>query len=76
MTCNYVRLDLLDPDKGIWEYDVIFDPVVDNKYAMSRLASMHFMSLGGKVKVYDMGSRLYTPMKSDSEVSTIYISYR
>ena len=67
---NYVRLDLLDPEKGIREYDVIFGSEVDDKRMKGRLANMHFLAQGGKVRVYDMGSKLYTPTKTESEVST------
>ena len=63
-----MRLDLIDPQRSIWEYDVIFKPEVDNKFAKIFLVNRHFRALQGVVKSYDGGSRLFTPLKTEDEV--------
>lgn len=68
MAANYVRLDFIDRERSIWEYHTVFNPDVDNKYARIQLVGKHFRALGGKIKVFDGGSRLLTPMKTENEV--------
>lgn len=78
MACNYVRLELADMNRGIWEYDVMFDPEVDHKATKIRLVNKHFLTLGGKAKVYDTGARLWSSMKTENEVcnlSSVIIIY-
>lgn len=65
ITTNYVRLTI-DPGKGIYEYEVRFDPFVDSKEIRFQLLNQHRDVLG-PAKTFD-GVTLYLPYQFDHDV--------
>lgn len=63
-TANYIKLSI-NPQKGVFEYDVIFTPDVDNKSFRIKLLNSQLDKLGG-IKSFDGGRCLYLPIKLDS----------
>ena len=64
-TANYVRL-LLEPGKGVFEYEVRFNPEVDSQSIRYKMLGQHTEALGG-TKTFD-GVTLYLPIKLKNEV--------
>jgi len=62
MSANYLRMDL-EKDKGVYEYEVRYEPRTDNRDQRFRLLNQHREVIGG-VKVFD-GVKLYLPQKVD-----------
>lgn len=62
---NYVRLNI-DPGKGIFEYEVRFEPVIDSKDIRFQLLNQHREVLGS-AKTFD-GVTLYLPYQFDNNV--------
>lgn len=67
-TANYVRL-AVQPDKGVFEYEVRFTPTLDSKIIRSKILNSHSESIG-RCKTFD-GVTLYLPMKLPEEVTTL-----
>ncbi|XP_018335086.1 piwi-like protein Ago3 [Agrilus planipennis] len=71
ITANYIRLSV-EAERGVFEYDLRFEPQIDSKGLRVRILNMHMPKMGG-VKVFDGGSCLYLPIKLP-EVITIFTS--
>ncbi len=68
MIANYVRVDI-DPGKGIYEYEVRFDPTVDSKSIRFQLLNQHRDKIG-IAKTFD-GVTLYLPHQFENNVKTV-----
>ncbi|KAI4495423.1 hypothetical protein M0802_008637 [Mischocyttarus mexicanus] len=68
--CNYIDLKL-EPDRGLYQYDVKFDPNIDSIYLRRKLLNEHAIELG-KALSFD-GAILYLPQKLLKE-ETVYNS--
>ncbi|XKL65747.1 hypothetical protein PGB90_009167 [Kerria lacca] len=75
-TVNYIRLEFLDRDKGIYEYEVTFKPDIECGRQKLFLINQHFRTFGGKVKIFDMGQRLFTPDKLINDVNSVTSNLR
>jgi aubergine-like protein len=65
VTANYIRLNL-EPGKGVYEYEVHFEPEVESRQMRNKLLSKHVKELG-EAKTFD-GVTLYLPVKLQEEV--------
>ncbi|CAH0561242.1 unnamed protein product [Brassicogethes aeneus] len=66
ISANYIRLEC-DPKRGVFEYEVRFEPEVDAKNRRMRLVNQIIREMG-QVKVFDGGAKLYLPDKiTDSQ---------
>ncbi|KAJ9591964.1 hypothetical protein L9F63_001476, partial [Diploptera punctata] len=63
-TANYIRL-FLEPGKGVFEYEVRFQPEVDSQSIRFKMLGQHLDALGG-TKTFD-GVILYLPIKLQNE---------
>ncbi|XP_076749124.1 argonaute 3 [Xylocopa sonorina] len=63
---NYINIKL-DPGKGLFNYEVKFNPDIDSRPLRRRLLSQHSEALG-RTRVFD-GVTLYLPKKLESQVS-------
>ncbi|XP_069699949.1 piwi-like protein Ago3 isoform X2 [Periplaneta americana] len=69
-TANYIRLNL-EPGKGVYEYEVRFEPQLDSRGMRFKLLNEHAKEFGG-TKTFD-GVTLYLPIKLQQE-ATVYSS--
>lgn len=69
MVANYVRLNI-DPDKGIFEYEVRFDPSIDGKEMRFKLLNQHRETLG-PARTFD-GVTLYLPYQMPNQVFFLF----
>lgn len=67
---NYIRMNI-DPGKGIFEYEVRFDPPVDSKAMRFRLLNQH-QEVMGTAKTFD-GVTLYLPFQFEKHVRFRFI---
>lgn len=67
---NYVRLNI-DPGKGIYEYEVRFEPLIDSKDIRFKLLNKHREFLGS-AKTFD-GVTLYLPHQLENNVSHLQV---
>jgi aubergine-like protein len=65
VTANYVRLNL-EAGKGVYEYEVRFEPQLDSRKMQNQLLTEHVKDLG-QAKTFD-GVTLYLPIKLQQEV--------
>lgn len=65
VVANYVRLNI-DPDKGIFEYEVRFDPSIDGRDMRVKLLNQHKETLGPS-RTFD-GVTLYLPHQMPDRV--------
>lgn len=72
MTANYIKLELL-PGKGVFEYDVQFEPEVDSKDFRFKLMGEMRDTIGPN-KTFD-GVTLYLPFKLEKEVRISFYLY-
>ncbi|ALC39198.1 AGO3 [Drosophila busckii] len=70
LTCNYINLQS-DPNKGVYLYEVRFNPAVDSKQLRNHYLNEHKDKFGG-TKTFD-GVNLYLPIMLDKELTT-YVS--
>lgn len=68
VTANYIRLDL-EPGRAIYEYEVKFEPVIDNIRFRHSLVSRHKDMLG-EYRIFD-GSILYLPFRLENDRTTV-----
>ncbi|XP_022914528.2 piwi-like protein Ago3 [Onthophagus taurus] len=61
VTANYIGLEV-DPNKGIYEYELIFTPAVDSKFFRVKILNEQVIKRGW-IKMFDGGSVLYLPIK-------------
>lgn len=61
ITANYIRLKV-EPNRGVFVYDLKFDPPVDSKSFRIKILNMHMPQLG-KIKMFDGGTQLYLPIR-------------
>lgn len=66
MGANYINLKL-DPAKGLFNYEVKFNPDIDSRPLRRKLLNQHVQALG-RTKVFD-GVTLYLPQKLKQDVS-------
>ncbi|XP_045478662.1 piwi-like protein Ago3 [Harmonia axyridis] len=59
VTSNYIRLRI-EKDRGVFEYEVRFNPDVDCKRTRCRMVNQHMAEMG-KIKMFDGGAVLYLP---------------
>ncbi|KAL3266899.1 hypothetical protein HHI36_011049 [Cryptolaemus montrouzieri] len=59
LTSNYVRLTV-EKDRGVFEYEVRFNPDVDSKSLRCKMVNQHMEEMG-KIKIFDGGAVLYLP---------------
>lgn len=60
----------MEPDKGIFEYEVRFDPPVDSKDMRFKLLKQHQEAIG-TAKTFD-GVTLYLPFKFEKNVCILW----
>ena len=74
MSANYLQMNL-ESGKGVFEYEVRYDPRTDNRDQRFRLLNQHREVIGG-VKVFD-GVKLYLPQKlaADIEGKELFFLY-
>jgi aubergine-like protein len=65
VTANYVRLTV-EPGKGVYEYEVRFEPELDSRGMQNKLLNQHSKELG-ETKTFD-GTTLYLPVQLQQEV--------
>lgn len=65
VTANYVRLRV-EPGKGVYEYEVRFEPELDSRSMQNKLLNEHRKELG-ETKTFD-GVTLYLPVQLQQEV--------
>ncbi|KDR12118.1 piwi-like protein Ago3 [Zootermopsis nevadensis] len=65
-TANYIRLHV-EPGKGVYEYEVRFEPEVVSRGMQNKLLNEHILELG-EAKTFD-GVTLYLPIKLREEVT-------
>lgn len=68
-TANYLRLTV-EPLKGVFEYDLFFQPEIDNKNIRIKILNSQLSKLGG-VKAYDGGRCLYLPIRLPDPVTQL-----
>lgn len=68
-TANYVRLKL-EPGKGVYEYEVRFEPQVDSRGIRNRLLNEYRDKLG-ETKTFD-GTTLYLPIQLQEEITKYF----
>jgi hypothetical protein len=68
VTVNYLKLTV-DPGCGIFEYEVMFDPVIDSRDERYRAVNQQREKLG-QTKSFD-GNKLYLPRKLESHVTVV-----
>ncbi|KAJ8981325.1 hypothetical protein NQ317_015458 [Molorchus minor] len=61
VSANYIRLQI-EKGRGVYEYEVRFNPELDAKNRRIRMVNLIMKELGS-VKVFDGGSVLYLPLK-------------
>ncbi|XP_018355281.1 PREDICTED: protein argonaute-3 [Trachymyrmex septentrionalis] len=64
--CNYVDL-ILEPGKGLFQYEIKFSPNIDSIGLRRKLLNQHSAALG-RTKIFD-GTLLYLPIKLPQDVS-------
>jgi aubergine-like protein len=64
-TANYIRLSV-EAGKGVYEYEVRFEPELDSRRMQNKLLNEHYKELG-ETKTFD-GVTLYLPVKLRQEV--------
>ncbi|KAG5322548.1 AGO3 protein, partial [Pseudoatta argentina] len=64
--CNYVDL-ILEPGKGLFQYEIKFSPNIDSVGLRRKLLNQHSAALG-RTKIFD-GTLLYLPIKLSQDVS-------
>jgi len=71
MSANYLHLEL-EKDKGVFEYEVRFEPRTDNRDQRFRLLNQQREVIGG-VKVFD-GTKLYLPqmVRLDGPLTSVH----
>lgn len=69
ISANYIKL-FCDSNRGVYEYEVIIEPVVDSKYRRQKLVSMVVRNDLDNVKLFDGGSVLYLPTKITDDRKT------
>ncbi|XP_012275649.1 piwi-like protein Ago3 [Orussus abietinus] len=67
MSANYINI-AIDPEKGIFMYEVQYNPDIDSRPLRIKLLNQHMVALGG-VKTFD-GAMLYLPIKLPQEQIT------
>ncbi|KAG5326523.1 AGO3 protein, partial [Acromyrmex heyeri] len=63
--CNYVDL-ILEPGKGLFQYEIKFSPNIDSVGLRRKLLNQHSAALG-RTKIFD-GTLLYLPIKLSQDV--------
>lgn len=66
---NYIRI-ACDPDRGLHEYEVRFNPIVDSKGVRARYIAQHANVLGN-AKTFD-GVKLFLPIKLPNTETILY----
>ncbi|EGI70106.1 PREDICTED: protein argonaute-3 [Acromyrmex echinatior] len=64
--CNYVDL-ILEPGKGLFQYEIKFSPNIDSIGLRRKLLNQHSVALG-RTRIFD-GTLLYLPIKLSQNVS-------
>lgn len=67
MTANYIRLNV-DKDRGVFEYVVKFEPIIDSKPFRINILNANISKMGG-IKIYDGGSILFLPIELPEKVT-------
>ncbi|KRG07860.1 uncharacterized protein Dmoj_GI26369, partial [Drosophila mojavensis] len=67
LSCNYIGLKS-DPKKGVYLYEVRFNPSVDSIYLRMKYLNEHSKQFGG-IKTFD-GTTLYLPIMLERELTT------
>lgn len=70
MYSNYINLRL-EPGKGLFQYEVKFEPDIDSRILRRKLLNQHSANLG-RTKTFD-GATLYLPSKLPENVSLSFI---
>ena len=65
---NYINLEF-EPNKGVFEYEVRFEPGVDSNSIRYKYLNEHRATIGN-VKTFD-GVKLYVPQKLSKDVLTL-----
>ncbi|XP_065206565.1 piwi-like protein Ago3 [Planococcus citri] len=66
-TANYIKLELRDPTKGIYEYEVNFEPSVDDRRQRMFIVNDQFKK-HAPIKIFDGGAILYSPHRLDRDI--------
>lgn len=69
---NFIRIET-NPDKGVFQYDVKFNPSLDSK-ALRYVLMRQIAPLIGDTKSFD-GAILYLPVLLDEKVSNEYVHH-
>ena len=67
MATNYLKLNVAD-GKGVFEYEVVFEPRIDNRDQRFRLLNQQ-RGMTGPTKSFD-GTKLFLPMMLDPPVQS------
>lgn len=68
VTSNYIPL-YLQPNRGLFEYEVIFNPQVDDKILRENMIFGQHKDLFGRTRRTFDGVTLYLPHRAPDEVS-------
>ncbi|XP_055911029.1 protein argonaute-3 [Eupeodes corollae] len=68
LVCNYIRLKQMDPNKGVYEYEVRFYPEIDSRSIRIKLLNEQSANFGG-TKTFD-GVVLFLPILLPDKLTT------